>query len=235
MRQTRWLIKTNETAARLFWDIDPRAKALEPDICGGGYSSEKLLPNLLWLRVFLQAELHIPAKRLGEALEYEMGLIPNQRKRLVFKDESQETDDTEIISFSDILTQNELQLMPFKKSWTGHLEKIRNTPRTRKPQLSQISEGQLNFVSEALNDLTGFEDLLWKCGPSVKMNSFRDTFFCSKLSRAELTARVLENIPKFQRSSRIQGVEPPTKTMVEKALTELVWFRRNKITSKSGT
>lgn len=228
-------MNTNETEARLFWDIDPMAGALEPDICGGGYSSEKQLPNLVWLRVFLEAKFHISAKKLGDALAYEMGLIPNQRKKLVFTDGPQEADGSEILSFRDILTQDVQDLTPFKRSWTGRLEKVRKAPRTRKPQSSQISEGQLDFVSEVLYDLIREEEKkkwLWNCGPDKERNSYRQTFFCTVESRAHLTERVLENIPQFQRSSRIRDVQPPAKSVVEKALTELVWFRAKK-SSKS--
>jgi len=223
-RKPSWLKMTAEEEAREFWVINKDAGNLLPDACGGGYTSSARLPNLVWLRVFLDAGFHIPSNKIGNALAYEMELMPKQRKRLIFKGLSRNAKKPKEFRFSEILVLEARKLIPFKREWTTDLVAVRNAPRTRDYRSSKVSTGQLRIVEESLNDLAGYKSGLWKRSSKDKLRDWRPPIFSTIYRADELTELVLENIKSITLSTRTNGAKRPAKSVTRKALSELVQF-----------
>lgn len=228
-RKPSWLKMTAEEEAREFWVIHKDAEILLPDACGGGYTSYALLPNLVWLRVFLDAGFHIPNNKIGNALSYEMELMPKQRKRLIFKGLSRSSKEPKEFSFSKILALDARKLIPFKRKWTADLLDVRKAPRARDYRSSKVSTGQLRIVEESLNDLTGYKPGLWKRSPEDKLRDWKPPIFSSTYRADELTELVLEDIKLITLSARTKGAKRPAKSVARKALSELVQFEAKNI------
>lgn len=224
-----WLKKTDEFEARAFWGIDATAGSLELDSCGGGYPPKGPLPVLVWLRVFLDAKLHVPAEKLGAALAYEMDLLPIQRKKLMFHGITKNAEDPKIYKFSDILTTKATSLIPFKRTWTVHLQDVRKAPRLLDGQASRIPPQLLNLVKETLKYIATEDDsCLWKRDADDEDIKWTPPVYSTSYRGDKLTQLVLDNMLIKNHHTGSNGAKRPPKSMVRKAITKLVLFQQIK-------
>lgn len=222
-----WLDVTNEDEARDFWGIDEKAGSLRRDSCGGGYPPKFPLPILVWLRVFQDATFHIPAEKVVAALAYQTDLMQQeQRQRLIFSGISRNAKDSIKFKFCEILNTDARKLIPFKRSWTVDFQDVRKPPQVLDGRPSQISPGHLKLVEAALYDLAGYKKKkLWKWTPEDQLNNRRPSLYCTNYRADRLTELVFENIGRIRRPPISQGVKHPAKSVVRKALSELVSFQ----------